>query len=81
MITQVCDATLSDYLSAQNLYTKDFPTDAERFDAILDKFKQNEAPWFLVSILCCTTAKSCVQLPIKIGYNSYFKSSLIAVVF
>lgn len=42
-VTQVCDATLSGYLSAQNLYTNDFPTDTERFNALLHEFKQNEA--------------------------------------
>ena len=41
-VTKVYDYTLSDYLSAQNLYTKDFPTDTERFNSVLDQFKQNE---------------------------------------
>jgi hypothetical protein len=39
-VTGVCDATLRDYLSTQNLYTQDFPTDTERFNTILDEFKQ-----------------------------------------
>jgi hypothetical protein len=39
-VTQVCDATLKNYLSIKNLYTKDFPTDTERFNTILDQFKQ-----------------------------------------
>jgi hypothetical protein len=42
-VTKVCDSTLRDYLSTQNLYTKDFPTDTERFNSVLDEFKQNEA--------------------------------------
>jgi hypothetical protein len=42
-VTGVCDATLKDYLSTKNLYTKDFPIDTEQFNAILDEFKQGEA--------------------------------------
>ena len=41
-VTGVCNVTLRDYLSAKDLYTKDYPTDTERFNAILDQFKQNE---------------------------------------
>jgi hypothetical protein len=39
-VTGVCDTALSDYLSVKNLYTKDFPTYTERFNTILDEFKQ-----------------------------------------
>lgn len=39
-VTVVCDTPLRDYLSIKNLYTKDFPTDTERFNTILDEFKQ-----------------------------------------
>lgn len=42
-VTQVCDSTLRDYLSTKNLYTNDFPTDTERFNSVLDEFRQNEA--------------------------------------
>lgn len=42
-VTEVCDYFLSDYLKSRNLFTKDFPTDTERFNAVLDEFKQNEA--------------------------------------
>jgi hypothetical protein len=42
-VTQVCDATLRDYLQTQNLYTKDYPTDAERFNSVLDDYKQKVA--------------------------------------
>jgi hypothetical protein len=42
-VTEVCDTILSDYLSAQGLYTKDFPTDTERFNTVLDEFTQKEA--------------------------------------
>ena len=40
-VTGVCTATLRDYLTTKDLYTKDFPTDTERFNTILDQFKQN----------------------------------------
>ena len=43
-LTEVCAYFLSDYLKSRDLFTKDFPTDTERFDAILDEFKQKEAP-------------------------------------
>jgi hypothetical protein len=42
-VTQVCDSSLRDYLSTKSLYTKDFPTDTERFNSVLDEFRQNEA--------------------------------------
>ena len=42
-LTEVCAYFLSDYLKSRDLFTKDFPTDTERFDAILDEFKQKEA--------------------------------------
>lgn len=41
-VTGVCNTTLRDYLSAKDLYTKDYPTDTERFNTILDRYKQNE---------------------------------------
>jgi hypothetical protein len=42
-VTMVCDDTLAYYLRSQQLYTKDFPTDIERFNSVLAEFKQNEA--------------------------------------
>jgi hypothetical protein len=42
-VTMVCDDILANYLLSQQLYTKDFPTDTERFNAILDEFKQRQA--------------------------------------
>ena len=42
-VTEVCDTFLSDYLKSRNLLTKDFPTDTERFNAILDEFNQKKA--------------------------------------
>jgi hypothetical protein len=42
-VTMVCDDILAYYLRSQQLYTKDFPTDTERFSSVLDKFRQNVA--------------------------------------
>jgi len=42
-VTRLCNTFLSDYLKAQDLYTRDFPTDTERFNTILDELKQKEA--------------------------------------
>ncbi len=42
-VTMVCDDILAYYLRSQNLMTKDFPTDTERFNTLLDEFKQKEA--------------------------------------
>jgi hypothetical protein len=39
-VTEVCNASLSDYLKSRDMLTKDFPTDTERFSAILDEFNQ-----------------------------------------
>lgn len=42
-VTMVCDDILAYYLQTQQLYTKDFPTDIERFNSVLAEFKQNVA--------------------------------------
>jgi hypothetical protein len=42
-VTMVCDDILAYYLRSQQLYTKDFPTDIERFNSVLAEFKQNVA--------------------------------------
>jgi hypothetical protein len=42
-VIEVCNTTLSDYLKSRDLLTKDFPTDTERFNAILDEFYQKRA--------------------------------------
>lgn len=42
-VTEVCDTFLSDYLKSRDLFTKDFPTDTERFNAILDEYNQKKA--------------------------------------
>jgi hypothetical protein len=42
-VTMVCDDILASFLQSQQLYTKDFPTDTERFNSLLDVFRQKEA--------------------------------------
>jgi hypothetical protein len=42
-VTEVCDTFLSDYLKSRGLFAKDFPTDTERFNAILDEYNQKKA--------------------------------------
>ena len=42
-VTEVCNTTLSDYLKSRDLLTKDFPTDTELFNAILEEFNQKGA--------------------------------------
>lgn len=42
-VTEVCDTFLSDYLKSRDLFTKDFPTDSERFNAVLDEYNQKKA--------------------------------------
>jgi hypothetical protein len=42
-VTEVCDYFLSEYLKSRDLFTKDFPTDVERFNAVLDEFKHKLA--------------------------------------
>jgi hypothetical protein len=42
-VTQVCDQFLADYLESRNLLTKEFPTDKERFNTVLNEFQQKEA--------------------------------------
>jgi hypothetical protein len=42
-VTMVCDDILASFLRSQQLYTKDFPTDTERFNSLLDVFRQIEA--------------------------------------
>jgi len=42
-VTMVCDDILAYYLRSQQLFTKDFPTDTQRFNSVLDEFRQNKA--------------------------------------
>jgi hypothetical protein len=42
-VTGVCDSTLSDYLEKRDLLTKDYPTDREQFNTIMDRFMQKRA--------------------------------------
>jgi hypothetical protein len=42
-VTGVCDESLSMYLRFRDLFTKDFPTDDERFNDIMGEFNQKVA--------------------------------------
>jgi hypothetical protein len=42
-VTEVCDTFLSDYLVSRGLFTKDYPTDTERFNTVLEEYNQKEA--------------------------------------
>jgi len=39
----ICDAILSNYLKAQDLFTKDLPTDTEKFNGILDQYNEKRS--------------------------------------
>jgi hypothetical protein len=41
-LMEVCSGSLRQYLSSQDLLTKDFPTDRERFNELFDELKENE---------------------------------------
>lgn len=41
-LREICGESLRHYLSSRDLLTKDFPTDTERFNEILDELNQNE---------------------------------------
>jgi hypothetical protein len=42
-VTQVCNQSLSNYLQFRGLFTRDFPTDDERFNDLLDEYNQKVA--------------------------------------
>ena len=42
-VTELCDAILINYLRVQNLFTKDYPTDTERFNTVLEEYNQRKA--------------------------------------
>jgi hypothetical protein len=42
-VTKLCNTFLSDYLKAQDLFTKDYPTDTERFNTVLEEHNQRMA--------------------------------------
>lgn len=42
-VTRLCNTFLSDYLKAQEIFTRDFPSDTERFNAVLNELEQKEA--------------------------------------
>jgi hypothetical protein len=42
-VTQVCTQDLWVYLQIRDLFTKDFPTDEERFNELLDEYNQKVA--------------------------------------
>jgi hypothetical protein len=41
-VAELCNTFLSDYLKAQDLFTKDYPTDTERFNAVLEEYNQRK---------------------------------------
>ena len=42
-VTRLCNTFLSDYLKAQNIFTKNYPTDTERFNVVLEEHNQKKA--------------------------------------